>query len=76
VAKVLPTDTVLGTLGLMRRLGCQLATVVDGWGRLVGLVTEEELVAAWAAGPLAAVGELVGQREAELLPPRHRRAPF
>jgi CBS domain-containing protein len=59
VMKVLHTDTLLYTLRRMRQLGSVLALVVDAWGRPVGVVTEEELVRAWASGPLVEVRKVM-----------------
>lgn len=59
MAKVLPTDTLLHALRRMRQVGCVLGLVLDARGRVLGLVTEEELVRAWASDPLVTVSEVM-----------------
>ena len=61
---VLPTDTLFYALQVMQAHGRRLLPVLDGEGRLVGLLEEARLLDAWRADPLLPVGEVMAPHPA------------
>ncbi len=55
IATVFPTDTLLAALRKMERHQVRLLGVVGDGGGLLGVVSEEHLLAAWKGDPLAPV---------------------
>jgi CBS-domain-containing membrane protein len=52
---VLPTDTLLSALRVMERHGVRLLPVMAKAGRMVGLISQAHILAAWKLGPLMPV---------------------
>ncbi|GEN07601.1 CBS domain-containing protein [Myxococcus fulvus] len=68
IATVFPTDTLLRALRVMERHQVQLLGVVGEGGGLMGLVSEQHILAAWRGDPLAPVSAVmarVGEPPAE-----------
>jgi CBS-domain-containing membrane protein len=61
IATVFPTDTLLGALKVMDRHHVRLVGVVGAEGRLVGVVHETQLLAAWRLDPLAQVADVMAR---------------
>jgi CBS domain-containing protein len=56
---VLPTTTLLSALQVMERHHVRLLPVVDGTGRLLGLISEAHILAAWGEDPLLPVSQVM-----------------
>lgn len=52
---LVPTDTLLRALGVMERCGARLLPVLSEAGRMVGLLSREHVMSAWAVDPLLPV---------------------
>lgn len=60
-ATVFPTDTLLAALRKMERHQVRLLGVVGEGGGLLGLVSEEHILAAWGGDPLAPVSGVMAR---------------
>ncbi|SEU27596.1 CBS domain-containing protein [Stigmatella erecta] len=58
---VLPTTTLLSALQVMERHHVRLLPVVDDTGRLLGLISEAHILAAWGEDPLLPVSRVMEQ---------------
>ncbi|WP_317987299.1 CBS domain-containing protein [Stigmatella hybrida] len=56
---VLPTTTLLSALQVMERHHVRLLPVVDDTGRLLGLLSEAHILAAWGEDPLLPVSRVM-----------------
>ncbi|MCP3065474.1 CBS domain-containing protein [Myxococcus sp. K38C18041901] len=63
IATVFPTDTLLRALRVMERHQVQLVGVVGEGGGLMGLVSEQHILAAWRGDPLAPVSAVMARVE-------------
>ncbi|WP_426756559.1 CBS domain-containing protein [Myxococcus sp. Y35] len=61
IATVFPTDTLLAALRTMERHQVRLLGVVGDGGGLVGVVSEEHILAAWRGDPLAPVAGVMAR---------------
>ncbi|WP_284664222.1 CBS domain-containing protein [Myxococcus sp. SDU36] len=61
IATAFPTDTLLAALRKMERHQVRLLGVVGEGGGLLGLVSEEHLLAAWRGDPLAPVSGVMAR---------------
>lgn len=61
IATVFPTDTLLRALREMERHQVRLLGVVGEGGGVVGLVSEQHILAAWGGDPLAPVSEVMAR---------------
>lgn len=67
IATVFPTDTLLAALRKMERHQVRLLGVVGEGGGLLGLVSEEHILAAWRGDPLAPVSGVMARAGARRL---------
>lgn len=72
IATVFPTDTLLAALRKMERHQVRLLGVVGEGGGVLGVVSEEHILAAWRGDPLAPVSRVMA-RAGE---PGERRSPL
>ncbi|MDC0711238.1 CBS domain-containing protein [Stigmatella sp. ncwal1] len=56
---VLPTATLLSALQVMERHHVRLLPVMDETGRLLGLISEAHILAAWGEDPLLPVSRVM-----------------